>query len=260
MTTLFFFGSSERQLFGAYHPPRGVGRRGAVICNPWGPEYLRSHRALRVLGELLAEAGLHVLRFDWYGTGDSAGESHEGSEPESWLLDLDEAVTELKDMAEIRTTAIVGLRMGADVSARFAQNRKDIDRLVLWDPIVDGGQYTETLLRENRISFSDAYPPVSGDKEARTCEINGFPLTGQMREGIGTLTPSTFDADLPMTLLVSSVKDPTPYQTIRETLDARGVEWTSADFNGPEAWIEEGDLGTSAMPVAILRRITEWLA
>lgn len=260
MTTLFFFGLSERSLFGAYHPPQGSGRRGVVICNPWGPEYLRAHRGLRLLAEHLSEEGLHVLRFDWYGSGDSGGECFEGAEPQSWMQDLDEAVTELKDMAEIRTVSIVGLRMGADVGARLASKRKDIDRLVLWDPVVDGGQYTEALVQENSISFSDSYSSLQGEAETKTCEVSGFPLTSRMREGIGTLSSSTFDADLPSTLLVSSVKDPERYRAVREALDAKGVDWTWAGFDGPEAWVEEGDLGTAAMPVAVVRRITEWLA
>ncbi len=260
MTTLFFFGSSERQLFGAYHPAKGGGRRGAVLCNPWGPEYLRAHRALRFLADLLAEGGLHVLRFDWYGSGDSAGECYEGGEPESWERDLREAVTELKDMAEIKTVSIVGLRMGADVGARVAQMRKDIDGLVLWDPVVDGRQYAESLVQDNPTSLSNAYPGSPEEGELHTCEVSGFPLTEEMRRGIETLVPSGFDSGLPTTLLVSSVEDPDRYSKVRQGLDAGGAEWVEATFDGPEAWVEEGDLGTSAMPVAVVRRITEWLS
>ena len=44
--TFFFFGSAERQLFGAYHASHAsVAERGAaVLCPPWGPEYIASHR------------------------------------------------------------------------------------------------------------------------------------------------------------------------------------------------------------------------
>jgi hypothetical protein len=38
------------------------------------------------------------------------------------------------------------------------------------------------------------------------------------------------------------------------------VEWEEETFAGPEAWVEEGDFGTSGMPVAALQRIAEWLA
>ena len=77
---LLFFGSSARQLFGAYHtPPSTVAERGgAVLCPSWGSEYQASHRILRRLATRLSESGYHVLRFDYYGTGDSAGGRDEG--------------------------------------------------------------------------------------------------------------------------------------------------------------------------------------
>src|SRR6478735_2507229 len=75
-----FFGTSERRLFGAYHVPAGRFRaHGVVLCPPGPQEYMRSHMALRKLAALLAREGLPVLRFDYYATGDSGGESREGS-------------------------------------------------------------------------------------------------------------------------------------------------------------------------------------
>ncbi len=44
-----------------------------VLCHPWGQEYLRAHRSMRQLGNLLAAAGHHVFRLDYFGTGDSGG-------------------------------------------------------------------------------------------------------------------------------------------------------------------------------------------
>ena len=260
MSNPFFFGTSDRQLFGAYHPARGGGHLGAVLCHPWGPEYPRAHRAMRFLAELLANSGRHVLRFDWYGTGDSGGECFEGGEPRSWAQDLQEAVEELKDMADLRNTAIVGLRMGAIVGAQIAKKRIDVDRLVLWDPIVEGTEYLDSLVTENDTSFSHAYPDHLSDGGAEICEVNGFPLTPTMREGIATLVPSIFGSGLPPTLLVTSVPDLDRYSRVREELDLGGVEWCEENFDDPEAWIEEGDLGRSGMPAALVRRITEWLS
>lgn len=233
---------------------------GAVLCPPWGPEYLRSHRAMRFLAELLSDSGRHVLRFDWYGSGDSGGDGFEGGEPESWARDLQEALDELKDMAEVREAAIVGVRMGAAVGAQVASQRKDVDRLILWDPIVDGGDYLDSLLTENPISYSRAYPGHVSDNGSEICEIDGFPLTRSMREGIASLSSSIFGPGLPPTFLATSVPDPDRYSRVREALDLGGGEWFEENFDDPEVWVEESDLGRSGMPAALVRRITEWVS
>ena len=135
----FFFGSRERALYGVYHPPRvqgggrgPVGREGVVLCYPFGVEYMRAHRAFRQLTTLLTRQGLHVLRFDYHGTGDSMGE---GSEADlvGWTGDVATAIQELRDTAGLARVGLIGLRLGGALAARAAVGRDDVDRLVLWD-------------------------------------------------------------------------------------------------------------------------------
>ena len=85
-----YFGSSERALLGVYSPPEAALEREAVVllCHPAPQEYMRSHWALRQLAARLAAAGLHVLRFDYSGTGDSAGDSSAGASLEAWRADV----------------------------------------------------------------------------------------------------------------------------------------------------------------------------
>jgi len=52
--------------------------------------------ALRTLAALLAREGFHVLRFDYYATGDSAGESSEGSLSE-WRANIVTARDDLRE-------------------------------------------------------------------------------------------------------------------------------------------------------------------
>jgi len=77
----FYFGSPDKLLFGCYHEPT-LGRRrkcAVVVCQPVGHEYINSHRALRQLAARLCDAGFPVLRFDYYGCGDSSGSREEGT-------------------------------------------------------------------------------------------------------------------------------------------------------------------------------------
>ncbi len=83
------FVGHQRRLFASYHIAEGNVRRGhgVVLCNPFGQEALRAHRLYRVLAERLARSGIDVMRFDYYGTGDSSGEDQEG-ELSGWTRDI----------------------------------------------------------------------------------------------------------------------------------------------------------------------------
>ena len=109
-----FFGTSREPLFGVYHPPQTASTvtQGVILCAPVGVEYMRTHRALQKLGVQLAKAGVHVFRFDYFGTGDSAGGGEAGT-PERWADDVVAAAEELRDTARITAVSLVGLRIGA---------------------------------------------------------------------------------------------------------------------------------------------------
>lgn len=245
---VFYFGDSERRLFGVYHAAAGRGRRGIVLCNPWGGEYLHAHQTLRVLAQRLAEAGQHVLRFDWYGSGDSAGECTEATPPGSWAEDLGWAIDELKDIANVRTVSLIGLRLGAAAAALVAPTRQDVKALVLWEPVLEGGPYLDELTddRASSLAFED------------TVDARGFCLTGAMREAMATVTPDLIGSRQPPTLLLCGSHDPSRHDRIRQRLAEAGVEWADEQYDGPSIWIEE-QFGSSGIPVAALKKVTEWL-
>src|SRR5690242_21844126 len=78
--TAFHFGSRERRLFGYYEPAPASARKvqAALLCHPMGNEQVFAYRSMRQLAARLVRAGFHVLRFDYFGTGDSYGDTGEG--------------------------------------------------------------------------------------------------------------------------------------------------------------------------------------
>lgn len=195
----FYFGPSDSPLFGVYHPPEGggVATRGVVLCQPTRREYIHAHAAMRSLAERLAGEGLHVLRFDYHGSGDSSGRGEETS-VERWTEDVSVAVEELRDAGGVHDVTLVGLRLGATLALLEARKRSDVRRLVLWDPVVDGEEYVENLLAEHRRMVRERHPPVDdGASEAggrapdeggagtapggATDEALGFPLPERLR-------------------------------------------------------------------------------
>ena len=236
----FFFGTRQRRLFGVYSPARasaaGSGTRAVLLCPPWGQEYLRAHRAMKQLATLLNQAGVHVLRFDWFGTGDSAGEMLDASLA-GWQADIETAIDELKDTTDATRIGLVGLRLGGTLAAAVAaRRRKDVDSLMLWDPVVSGEGYLKELL---------AAAPARKPEHGGGHEVMGFALSEAMAAELrGLVLPA---AELPArTLVVRSVAG--------EAVGALPVE----QVEGQPAWLEDHHSGAGAVPVKVLQRVAQW--
>lgn len=130
-----YFGPSGRARYGVYEPAAGpISRTGALICPPMGAEYYHSHAVCRALAVRLAKAGVHTLRFDYLGTGDSALEPEDVG-VRDWLEDIELAATELRDMADLTTLRLIAIRAGAGLSLVASKAGLPFDGIALWDPI-----------------------------------------------------------------------------------------------------------------------------
>lgn len=167
-----FFGTEARTLFGIYRPAASPTGHAVVICPPHAHEYIRCHHGLRELAWRLARVGCHVLSFDYFGSGDSGGEYQEGS-LNGWQQDIDRAVDAIKAKFMLRHVSLVGLRLGADLALMAGANRHDIDRLVLWDPILHGQELIDEMLTlQGPLAAPPPYPDESGGYD-----VLGYPLT-----------------------------------------------------------------------------------
>jgi pimeloyl-ACP methyl ester carboxylesterase len=225
-----FFGSANRKLYGVYHPaqgpqPRGTRTQGVVLCYPGVQEYNVSHSAFRKLSGLLARAGLHVLRFDYYGTGDSAGEMDEGT-PEEWVEDVRTAVAELTELAGIRLVSLVGYRLGGALAALAVANGLKVEDLVLWDPVVDGRDYVTDLEfrdRQQNLLLIHATSRFLRGKD----EILGFPFTPVLRSALGKLDLRKLSTAAARRVVVMATEQRKEYTDLHTALaSVRGVSYS----------------------------------
>ena len=138
-----YFGTPERPMFGFYHPPAGsrVRGTGVLLCNPLGDDLIRAHRPFRHLAEELSAAGFPVLRFDFDGTGDSAGDERDPNRVATWRADVGRAAAELRARSGVERLALVGLRLGGTFAALGAADLGGVDTLVLWGAYDNGGAF-----------------------------------------------------------------------------------------------------------------------
>jgi exosortase A-associated hydrolase 2 len=192
----FFFPSGSQSLFAVLHEPHvTTDRAGVVFCHPFGEEKLWSHRAFVTFARALAEVGHPVLRFDYMGNGDSSG-CFSDSSLRTAVADAAAAVAELRRRTGGTGVSVLGLRLGATIASLVAEELTDIERLVLWAPIVDGARYMQEMLRINLTTQLAVYKEVRQDREA---------LVAVMRAG-GTANVDGYDMSLAMYEEVSAVK------------------------------------------------------
>ncbi len=250
----FFFGVSDRPLLGVHHAPEGPALPcAAVVCNPFGQEYLRAHRSLRELAQRLAEAGLDVLRFDYRGTGDSGGASDEGR-VDDWLTDVGLAVDEIRETSGRARVCLLGLRLGAALAALAAARRDDVAALVLWDPVVRGAEYVGELRSRHDAWMRDH---VQGHRSRGGGEALGFPLPAELVAQLGALDLDALPtAPAGRTLLVSSAPGgpvfPAWARPGHEGVDTRS-------FPPSPVWLHEEGLGQTLVPRALLDSVADWV-
>jgi uncharacterized protein len=259
--TPFYFGTSRRRLFGIYDSPGANGStnlRAAVLCNPWGPEYIHAHRSLRQLATRLSLAGFHILRFDYFGTGDSAGDLIDG-DLAGWEEDVETAIEELTDLSGAKRVVLAGLRLGATLAASVgARRRKELDALVLLDPIVSGEAYLQDLGRSRGSERPASEGRIPRPLEGGGHEILGFPVTPKVAQELKSID---LIAQIP-TMLVDTlilVSEYLPYhqlleRAVKQADKAPAIEYTE-DL---PVWVERPN-NPGIIPVDTLHRVVHWL-
>jgi pimeloyl-ACP methyl ester carboxylesterase len=261
MTTPLYFGAPWRRLYAVYQRPVAApGRRtGSVLCYPFGSEYLRVHRSFRQLAVQLARIGFPVLRFDYYGSGDSAGDGDAWS-IDGALEDIGLAVDEFRARSGCTSVALIGLRLGATLASLAAGRIRDVNALVLWEPVIDGGAYVQSLEAQQRDWARHRVD--HGRREAGDTaglEIVGFPLPPVVRvrlEGLDLLTLDRCHAERVLLLMEND----------REGLGGRleahltglAAEVARRHESGPPVWLRQEGMDKTLVPGRALECITAW--
>jgi predicted alpha/beta hydrolase len=172
-----WFGPLARPLFGWLHRPAAPGAltAGIVICNPFGNEALCAHRSIRHLARAAAAAGFAALRFDYDGSGDSAGHCFELQRLAAWLASVNEAIDTLRETTGVGRVYLAGFRLGATIAALACLGRRDLSGLIAIAPVVNGGAYVRELRLLQRAM--DAKREVNSQEHAGYLESCGFLLT-----------------------------------------------------------------------------------
>jgi dipeptidyl aminopeptidase/acylaminoacyl peptidase len=155
METPIVFEAKTQQVVGMLHLPEGNGRfPAALLLHGFTGTRVEPHRMFVKISRALAEHGIASLRFDFRGSGDSAGD-FEDMTIRSEITDTLEAIRFLARHKRInsRRLALIGMSMGGAVAAHvIAREKNRVKSLVLLAPVAEGEGILDQLSTPDAVS------------------------------------------------------------------------------------------------------------
>lgn len=191
-----FLDSTSGQLFYIRHDVPDTEARCVVFVPPFGEEMNRSRTLIKAATKKLNESGLSCCQFDFYGTGDSAGEFADARWG-GWLSNLHDVISHLRD-AGFRTIDLIGIRLGAALALQYVSSgSSNIARVVFWDPVFDGRMYLDRFLRTRTMAAmmagrSENVKELNSRLQAGdSIEVGGYLLHPELASVITAIVPPT---------------------------------------------------------------------
>jgi hypothetical protein len=255
-----YFGRDRRALFGMLQTGVATGepRRAVLLCRPFGREAIRAQRTYRVLSERLARGGHWVLRFDYYGSGDSDGE------------DVDLTLQGMCEDIEVASRMLLGevgtnvpmtwLGLGLGASAAWLTGAKAAfppEQVVVWDPVLDGRSYLDALRRRHDLVARGAHSSAPGRTAAETAdlEVLGFSISPILRREIEGLSCADWPFLPPATraTLVTQPGDGRARSFVANRSDAAAPDLVEQSHNVD--WLTETDDAGTVVPGAAIIKL-----
>lgn len=244
--------------FGWLHvpPEERRTRRGVVLCPAIGNEACNVYRSWVVLAEMLAQAGVTVLRFDYPGTGDSASGDDVPVGPDDFTRGIAACASWLRVHAKVDEVALCGLRAGAAFATLATSRMSGLWGLALLAPVVSG----RSLIREMVIGARawDAMWMVEAPTEADGWfEANGLRLASPAKEAVEAIDLRRLETrPAPRALLVESSQTPASRAFVARLAEL-GTEVTQTGFPGYEGLMQ--DALDAVCPREAFAQVVTWL-
>ena len=213
----------------------------ALICGPIGYQGVIATRALNQLARQLAKATIASWRFDYRGTGESAGDTFTSS-------------SMLEDRQSVASLFLTGDRRCGTIGAGFGAypalyGSEGEDFLVLWDPVVSGETYAENILTDSKRHMFRHFVPWA------PIELQGFTYTRELLNSISRIRLDRYESTVPPRTLIYAHQDLPDIDRLASCLRALGSDTSTVRHDGEV--LGNGSLVT--MPTAAIREIVAWI-
>ena len=137
------------------------------------------------VGDQVVQGGFPGTAFRFLRAGGLAGADEDGTLTQ-WKADIRSAIQEMKRKARVESMFIGGLRLGASLAAMVSSGRDDIEGLVLWDPIINGGEYLGELTQWHKEKLMSFLTNIDDEvkNSSTNIELIGFRISEILRSEI----------------------------------------------------------------------------
>jgi len=201
----FLLTGNQGSLFCIYlYPVDRAPKKSILYLHPFAEEMHKSRRMAALQARQLAAEGYAVLQLDLTGCGDSSGDFGDATWG-GWLDDARCAYTWLSEKNNV-PIALWGLRTGASLAVQLANSLSGIDRLLLWQPVINGEQYLNQFLRiklaSEMLSAGQAQSGAKGLREklgaGEGVEVGGNMLSATMAHELARIDLSATPPPCPV--------------------------------------------------------------
>ena len=240
--------------FGWLHA--GWSDRGVVLCGPLGHEAVATHQGWRQLADTLCGQGLHVVRFDYRGTGDSVGDDADAARLQNWQQNVENAAVLLRHRCQVTSITLVGLRFGAALAMMAAPRIDAVNAIALLAPAISGKTHLRELRLLARVWHEQAFGKGPPQDPEGGLEVTGTRHSAETIRAIGAVDLRKTTAFIPRVLLMDS-GDRAETAQLADRLGSQGCVVTRLPFAGEAAFLTEPV--TSRVPHDAFDQLAAWI-
>jgi predicted alpha/beta hydrolase len=234
----------------------------AVLCPSLMLEQARGHRQQRVMGRMLAAAGVPALRMSYQGTDNSSGHASIDGDDRSLLPAWREAIVRAIMLARRRAGAtrvvVIARRMGALIALGALRDNAallgDVE-LVLWDPPMSGAQFLREIHLRNELRSEEGPNVADAYADALASRVTIERSFVFSQETIDDLRRVTLDRPPPPSLHTHVIV-PRAFRQISRALQ----KWPATDhtvFTLPDALLDLENWEGPQLPVHTMQAILD---
>jgi alpha/beta superfamily hydrolase len=233
----FFINQNKKSIYCVEYSPPEEKRRdvSVILCKPiWG-ERIRTHMIFTNLARQLSKHGYCVITCDYYGDGNSGGETHELDFPA-----MVESIKKVHDHTRQNTntakSVLIGLRLGANAAMGAEQEIKNVSKMLLFDPVKNPIDYFKTALRANLANQMTVHKKIlktrddliNDLKANKFVNIDGFVIGGTFWDSFSKISPFSVEMNSGIPVVIYSM---TPKNRKSKTVD---FSWITEKYTNGE--------------------------
>jgi len=253
-----YFGSAGRESFAWLHRVEHPASVGLVICSSFGREDLCLHRSLRHFAQSAASAGIAALRFDYPGSGDSAGSEFAPDLVATWISSVADAVKTLKEQTGVTDVCLLGVRLGTLLAACAASRCQDIAGLVAIAPVTSGRSYVREM-RAYSLAATSFGCKVPAPRPDHLLEAGGFAMDLATQESLSHIDLMMDSAPPAYPTLIVERDDLPANDRWLEHLRSIGAIAKSVSIPGYSGMVRESTPQHTEVPAQMIESVVSWV-